>query len=153
LQATPATPLINSERSSTSANIPQLLIFALYWNSNRVIVEVTKMPLFKHKEKNRPDLTNQQATNPTIGGQPQPQQQHNNSYNDSTYYSNSNSSTMDSRVQQPAPQQNYNQERQPPGTTVTTTTTTTTSKSLHISHSENTTWVNCWLESFQQRQQ
>jgi hypothetical protein len=91
------------------------------------------MPLFKHKEKNRPDLTNQQTVNAPPN---QPQHQHNNSYHDSAYFSNSNASTMDSRVQQPQVQQNHNGEGQRPGTTVTTTTTTTTSEYFQTSHSK-----------------
>jgi hypothetical protein len=142
LKATPATPLLFKQLSSTSPNIPQLLICTLYSINNQLIEKVAKMPLFKHKEKNRPDLTNEQGGNPVIG-QPQPQHQHNNSYHDSTYYSNSNSSTMDSRVQQPPPQQNQNHDGQRPGTTVTTTTTTTTSKSFHSSYSEFSSSINC----------
>ena len=98
------------------------------------------MPLFKHKEKNRPDVTNQQ---PATAPPNQPQHQHNNSYHDSAYYSNSNASTMDSRVQQP--QQNQNHEGQRPGTTVTTTTTTTTSKYFQTSHSKQPTSIDCRL--------
>jgi hypothetical protein len=133
LSATPATPLFDQELTSTSPTFPSTIIHHPILNPELTPRKFITMPLFKHKEKNRPDLTNQQTVNPASG---QPQHQHNNSYHDSTYYSNSNSSTMDSRVQQPSPQpnqnqnqnQNQNREGQRPGTTVTTTTTTTTSK-------------------------